>query len=116
MIIAERPRRAPADEERLARERRCQKVMMRKYPELAEYPESRVAFLLRLLDAEWQPIETAPIGVIQRWHRIWNCPVAVERNNGRFPGRAEWITATKDQSWPEGSFTPHWRPLPVPPQ
>ena len=65
----------------------------------------------------WQPIETAPsdLTAIMRWHTIWKCPVAVQRNNGRMPGYPAWITATKDQSWPEEAFTAHWAPIPTGP-
>ena len=66
---------------------------------------------------EWQPIETAPTDEtnIIRWHRIWKCPVTVQRNNGRLPGYPEWITGTKDQTWPEDAFLPVWMPLPPAP-
>ncbi|WP_372393899.1 hypothetical protein ABMY26_00090 (plasmid) [Azospirillum sp. HJ39] len=66
----------------------------------------------------WQPISTAPPdeSTIVRWHRIWKCEVSVQRNNGRVPGYPEWITATKDQTWPEDAFLPYWRrPLAAPP-
>lgn len=65
---------------------------------------------------EWRPIETAPrAGVVVRWHKVWNCPVAVERNLGRLSEALEWITACKSNSWPEEAFTPYWQPLPEPP-
>lgn len=59
----------------------------------------------------WQPISTAPSdeSTLIRWHRIWKCEVAVQRNNGRIPGYPEWITATNDQTWPEDAFLPFWR-------
>lgn len=59
----------------------------------------------------WQPIATAPTddSTIVRWHRIHKCEVAVQRNNGRVPSYPEWITATKDQTWPEDAFLPFWR-------
>lgn len=65
----------------------------------------------------WLPIEMAPRNEtkIERWHRIFKCVVTVERNNGRIPGYPEWVTGTKDQTWPETAFTPFWRPVSDPP-
>lgn len=72
--------------------------------------ERDVLALLSML--EWRPISEAPKDetTIVRWHRIWKCPVAVQRNNERYPGYPEWITATRDQTWPEDAFLPFWMP------
>lgn len=70
---------------------------------------------------DWQPISTAPHGaVVLRWHKIWRCPIAVERvtpiMRRDLPQLLDWIEATRAQTWPEEAFTPHWRPLGFAPQ
>ena len=69
---------------------------------------------IEALRGTWRPIAEAPDGIapMQRWHKAWKCVVAVSRNAGRISGVREWITATRDQSWPEEAFTPHWMPVP----
>lgn len=51
--------------------------------------------------------------VIQRWHKLWNCPVSVKYIPNMF--EHEWIEATLTHSWPNESFTNYWRSLPSPP-
>ena len=65
--------------------------------------------------AAWRPIGEARNGErVVRWHRVWDCPVAVEHNE-QFGADMPWIEATKTTRWPEEAFTPHYQPLPAPP-
>lgn len=57
--------------------------------------------------------------VIQRWHAIYKAPISVRYNEKGFPFRGErlcWLHATYTHAWPERAFTPHYRPLPNPPE
>lgn len=64
---------------------------------------------------EWRLIETAPKtdDPIEVWHKIWNCPVAVQWRPDFMPG-TPWLEKTKGNTWPEDAFT-HWRPASFPP-
>ncbi|PWC96943.1 hypothetical protein [Azospirillum sp. TSO5] len=79
-----------------------------------------VISLLALL--EWRPISEAPKDrtTIVRWHKLWKCPVAVERNDGRFvypfADAPEWVSAGQDKLWPEEAFLPFWKPAGAAPQ
>lgn len=73
--------------------------------------------------SKWQDIETLPRDgtPIQRWHKVHNCPVSVrflsKEEKGLFGAHVlDWIEITKTTTWPEASFTPHWMPLPDPPE
>jgi|688.fasta_scaffold63372_8 hypothetical protein len=54
---------------------------------------------------------------ILRWHKLWQCPIAVKANNLEdsrltFP----WVECSLSTAWPEDSFVKDkWMPLPPPP-
>jgi hypothetical protein len=62
----------------------------------------------------WISVDEKPFPIdgkrIERFHKLWKCVISVNRNNGRFPESAEWVTLCLSQSWPEEAFLPFWRP------
>ncbi len=62
---------------------------------------------------EWLDIETAPDDrPIQAWHRVWKCPVTIQRRS--FGDRSAWVEKTLTTEWPLEAFS-HWMEPTAPP-
>lgn len=66
----------------------------------------------------WVPIDQYPdkgIPLVLRWHKFWNCPVAVQHRRAFADSEGEWLDGTRDHFWPESAFEPFFQHLPQPP-
>lgn len=70
------------------------------------------------LKPSWAPITHYPIDsapMVSRWHKIWKCLVTVQHRRAYAENGCEWLSGTKDNTWPEEAFEPYYMTLPEPP-
>lgn len=53
---------------------------------------------------------------IQMWHKVWKCPITVFYNKDKAYEKTPWIEVSLGTSWPESSFTDHWKPISTKPK
>lgn len=66
----------------------------------------------------WVPISEYPeheILKVSRWHKLWKCLVSVEHRRAYAENGCEWLSGTKDNTWPEEAFEPFFMLLPTSP-